>query len=114
MTSNESVAPTPDDKDSLSPSAVEANSPINGAISVKIQAAHRQRLAVVYVRQSSPHQVLHHRESRERQYALADHAVALGWPRDRVLVVDDDTGTTAKTAEHRGGFHRILAEVTME
>ena len=47
--------------------------------SPKILDLHLDRLAVVYIRQSDPQQVLNHRESRERQYALADHAVALGW-----------------------------------
>ena len=79
----------------------------------KIGPAHLERLAIVYVRQSSPHQVLHHRESRERQYALVNRAVALGWRKGRVVLIDDDTGTTGSTAEHRSGFQRILAEVTM-
>ena len=61
--------------------------------SAKIQARHRERQAVVYLRQSSPKQVLHHRESRERQYALVERAVALGWPRQRVLVIDDQEFT---------------------
>ena len=82
--------------------------------SSKILDLHLDRLAIVYVRQSDPQQVLNHRESRERQYALADHAVALGWPRDRVLVIDDDQGQSGRTADQRGGFHRLLAEVTME
>jgi len=74
---------------------------------------HLAKLAVVYVRQSSPHQVLEHRESRERQYALADHAVVLGWPKDRVLVIDEDQGQSGKTADDRPGFQRLIAEVTM-
>ena len=82
--------------------------------SPKIRDTHLDRLAVVYVRQSDPQQVLNHRESRERQYALADHAVALGWPRERVLVIDDDQGQSGRTADRRGGFQRLLAEVTME
>jgi DNA invertase Pin-like site-specific DNA recombinase len=81
--------------------------------SLKIRAEHRDRLAIVYVRQSSPHQVLTHRESRARQYALADHAGALGWPRERVLVIDDDQGQSGQTAHQRAGFQRLLAEVTM-
>jgi len=75
---------------------------------------HLGLLAIVYVRQSTPQQILDHRESRERQYALVNHAIALGWPKDRILVIDDDQGLTGTTAEHRSGFHRILAEVTME
>src|SRR4051812_4680007 len=82
--------------------------------SSKILDLHLVRLAIVYVRQSDPQQVLNHRESRERQYELVDLAVALGWPRDRVVVIDDDQGKTARTAVQRSGFHRILAEVTME
>ena len=82
--------------------------------SSKILDLHLDRLAAVYVRQSDPQQVLNHRESRERQYALADHAVALGWPRDRVMVIDDDQGQSGRTADQRGGFQRLLAEVTME
>jgi DNA invertase Pin-like site-specific DNA recombinase len=75
---------------------------------------HLGLLAIVYIRQSSPQQILDHRESRERQYALVNYAVALGWPSDRVLVIDDDQGLSGTTAENRSGFHRILAEVTME
>jgi Resolvase, N terminal domain len=82
--------------------------------SSKILDVHLDRIAIVYVRQSDPQQVLNNRESRERQYALADHAVALGWPRDRVLVIDDDQGQSGRTADRRGGFQRLLAEVTME
>jgi DNA invertase Pin-like site-specific DNA recombinase len=82
--------------------------------SAKILDFHLNRLAVVYIRQSDPQQVLNHRESRERQYALADHAVALGWPRDRVLVIDEDQGLSGRSADGRGGFQRLLAEVTME
>jgi DNA invertase Pin-like site-specific DNA recombinase len=81
--------------------------------SAKIHDVHLAKLAIVYVRQSSPHQVLEHRESRERQYALADHAIALGWPKDRVLVIDEDQGQSGKTADDRLGFQRLVAEVTM-
>jgi hypothetical protein len=82
--------------------------------SPKILDLDLDRLAVVYVRQSNPQQVLNNRESRERQYALAEHAVALGWPRDRVMVIDDDQGPSARTPDQRGGFQRLLSEVTME
>ncbi len=82
--------------------------------SSKIHHEHLEKLAVVYVRQSSPKQVLEHRESRERQYALGDLAKALGWPAERVLVIDEDQGQSAKRADNRGGFQRLLAEVTMD
>ena len=82
--------------------------------SSKIQHQHRDKLAIVYVRQSSPKQVLEHRESRERQYALVDLAKALGWPTERVLVIDEDQGQSGKWADNRNGFQRLLAEVTMD
>jgi DNA invertase Pin-like site-specific DNA recombinase len=82
--------------------------------STKIRDQHLDRLALVYVRQSDPQQVLNHRESRERQYALADLAAAWGWPRDRIPIIDDDQGLSGRTADQRGGFQRLLAEVTME
>jgi len=81
--------------------------------STKIQGHHLDRLAVVYVRQSTPHQVIEHRESGEVQYNLAHRAVALGWRKDRVLVIDDDQGESASTAVNRIGFQRLLAEVGM-
>ena len=81
--------------------------------SLKIQDRHLERLAVVYVRQSNPQQVMDHQESRRRQYALADHAVTLGWPKDRVLVIDDDQGQSGRSIEQRDGFKRLLAEVTL-
>ena len=80
----------------------------------RIHARHLERLAVVYVRQSNPQQVLNHRESAELQYGLAQRAVELGWRRDRVLVIDEDQGQTAQTAEGRIGFQRLLAEVGLD
>ena len=82
-------------------------------ISTKIQPAHLDRLAVVYVRQSTPKQVLENRESTARQYAFAEQAVAFGWPRERVLIIDEDLGKSGRTAEGRSGFQRLVAEVTL-
>ena len=82
--------------------------------SSKIAHRHHERLAIVYVRQSDPQQVLQHRESKELQYNLADRAVALGWPRERVLVIDEDQGQSAQSAECRHGFQRLLAEVALD
>lgn len=79
----------------------------------KIRDRHLDRLAIVYVRQSTPHQVHENRESRERQYALADYAASLGWPRDRVVVVDEDQGRSGRSAADRAGFQRLIAEVTL-
>ena len=58
-----------------------------------------------------PRQVLEHHESTDLQYKLANRAVALGWPQDRVLVIDDDLGQSGTTAENRVGFQRLLAEI---
>src|SRR5947209_12266437 len=77
----------------------------------KIHAHHRERLAVVYVRQSTPRQVRENVESTALQYQLARRAVELGWEPDLVLVIDDDLGQSAQTATHRLGFQRLLAEV---
>ena len=77
----------------------------------KIQARHWERLAVVYVRQSTPRQVQENVESTALQYQLARRAEDLGWRPDRVLVIDDDLGQSAQTATHRLGFQRLLAEV---
>lgn len=92
---------------------VSAPSPVCRASS-KIRDRHWQRLAIVYIRQSSPHQVLENRESRERQYGLAQVAQQLGWAADRVLVVDEDQGLSGKFSENREGFHRLLNEVMLD
>src|SRR4051794_12243653 len=80
----------------------------------KIRGHHLDRKAIVYVRQSSPQQVTEHKESTARQYALADVAVALGWPRDRVEIIDADQGRTGQTIEGRRGFQYILAALGLD
>lgn len=85
-----------------------------GRRTATISDGHLSKLAIVYVRQSNPQQVLDHKESRERQYALADFAVALGWPKERVLVIDEDQGRSGRNFELRSGFQRLLAEVTLD
>jgi DNA invertase Pin-like site-specific DNA recombinase len=79
--------------------------------SIKLQDHHRARTAIVYVRQSSMHQVQDNTESTERQYALVHRAVALGWAGNCVEVIDEDQGRSGTTAEGRLGFQRLLAEV---
>ena len=79
----------------------------------KIQGRHRDRLAVVYVRQSSRQQVADHQESTRLQYGLAERAVALGWAPGLVRVIDEDLGRSAAAAEDRPGFQRLVTEVTM-
>lgn len=81
--------------------------------SSKIRDLHLNRLAMVYVRQSTPQQVLENRESRERQYALAQFAERLGWPAERVVVIDEDQGQSGKTAAERSGFQRLMTEVSL-
>lgn len=79
--------------------------------STKLQDHHLSRTAIVYVRQSTPHQIVEHTESTERQYALVQRAVELGWSADRVEVIDEDQGCSGTTAEGRLGFQRMLAEI---
>ncbi len=79
----------------------------------KIQGWHYDRLAVVYVRQSSRQQVTDHGESTRLQYGLTERAVALGWPASRVMVIDEDLGRSAANAAERPGFARLAAEITM-
>src|SRR5215208_5287490 len=80
----------------------------------KIREQHLDRLAMVYVRQSSPQQVLENRESRERQYALAQFAQRLGWTPERVVIVDEDQGQSGKSADNRSGFQRLMTEVSLK
>lgn len=68
----------------------------------------------MYVRPSTQQQVLEHRESTARQYALADGAVALGWPAAAVEVIDEDQGRSGSSAEERSGFQRLLARVSSD
>ena len=79
----------------------------------KIAAGHLQRAAFVYIRQSSPNQVEHNRESTQRQYALAQRALALGWHEQQVSVVDEDLGLSGASVAHRSGFARMTAEVAL-
>jgi len=79
----------------------------------KVTADHIRRDAYLYVRQSSLRQVLEHTESTERQYGLRQRAVALGWPEDRVVVIDADQGQSAAGAVERAGFQRLVGEVGM-
>lgn len=80
----------------------------------KIAARHLERKAFVYVRQSSIAQVEHHRESTQRQYALRERAVSLGWRAEQVEVVDDDQGQSGASASGRGGFQRLVSEVALD
>src|SRR6201996_2494459 len=80
---------------------------------LKITASHLARVAIVYLRQSSAAQVEHNRESTDRQYALVHKAGELGWPDDRVVVIDEDLGLTGSGVVERSGFARLTAEVAL-
>jgi DNA invertase Pin-like site-specific DNA recombinase len=80
-------------------------------MSQQITARHLQRLACLYVRQSTLQQVFENTESTARQYALQDRALALGWPAERIIVIDQDLGQSGASAADRAGFQRLVAEV---
>lgn len=80
-------------------------------ISEKVRPHHLERKAILYVRQSSAHQVLHNRESGALQYAMRDRLTALGW--SQVEVIDDDLGRSAAGSVQRAGFERMVAEVCL-
>src|SRR5215471_4655746 len=79
----------------------------------KIKAHHLSRKALVYVRQSTLHQVFEHRESTARQYGLSSTAQDLGWPDHLVEVIDDDLGQSGRSAQYRHGFQRLVADVAL-
>src|SRR5210317_1972189 len=97
-----------------SSTSVTGQSRTAAACSEKITSEQLKRLAIVYVRQSTQQQVLEHRESTERQYALAGRAVELGWPTAAVEVIDEDQGRSGSSVEGRSGFQRLLAEVSSD
>jgi DNA invertase Pin-like site-specific DNA recombinase len=80
----------------------------------KVGPRHLDRLAVVYVRQSTVQQTMRHQESTRMQYGLVERAHDFGWPNDRILVVDDDQGRSGATADGRPGFQRLVAEVGLD
>ncbi|MBY0232141.1 MAG: recombinase family protein, partial [Gemmataceae bacterium] len=88
--------------------------PFPASPSHKVRDARRQRSALVYVRQSTPQQVLHDTESTDRQYGLQGRAASLGWTADRVAVIDDDLGRSGQDAAGRPGFQRLLAEIALD
>ncbi len=80
-------------------------------MNAKIRTTHLERRAVVYLRQSTPIQVESHRESTDRQYALADRALSLGWDKSQISVLDNDLGKSGQTTTGREDFHRLMAAV---
>ena len=84
---------------------------MNSQAHQKVTASHLRRDAYLYVRQSTVRQVLENVESTKRQYALRERAVALGWPNERVIVIDVDLGLSGSSATDRQGFQKLVAEV---
>ena len=82
------------------------------SLSTKINDKHLQLGAALYVRQSTSAQLREHRESTARQYALKDRLIALGWPAEQVIVIDDDLGASGSAGVERPGFRRLLQLVT--
>src|SRR5215216_181034 len=81
------------------------------AVASKVTAAQLARSAYLYVRQSTLRQVVSNSESTQRQYALRQRAVALGWPAEQIVVIDQDQGQSGASAADRQGFQRLVAEV---
>lgn len=77
----------------------------------RLTATRRSKFAYIYVRQSSVNQVRHHQESTSLQYDLVDRAVGLGWPRDRIHVIDEDLGKSGSGKADRQGFQKLIAEI---
>ena len=77
----------------------------------KVTAAHLQRAAYLYIRQSTLRQVFENTESTQRQYALRRRAVTLGWPEERIVVIDHDQGQSGASTIEREGFQRLVADV---
>jgi DNA invertase Pin-like site-specific DNA recombinase len=79
----------------------------------KLKPEHLKRDAYVYIRQSTPRQVLEHAESAKRQYALRQRAIALGWHAEQIVVIDNDQGHSGSSAVDREGFQKLVAEVSV-
>ena len=79
----------------------------------KVTSTHLKRSAYLYIRQSTPRQVIENTESTKRQYALRQRALALGWSEDRIIVIDSDLGLSGASAADREGFQRLVTEVSL-
>jgi DNA invertase Pin-like site-specific DNA recombinase len=79
----------------------------------KILDVHLKRLAVIYIRQSSPYQVENHLESQKRQYQLTERAQYLGWPQTHCLVIDEDLGISGAQSFNRPGYQRLISMIAL-
>ena len=89
------------------------SSPLSSPGLTKVTTAHLKRDAFLYVRQSTLHQVLQNTESTQRQYALQQRAIGLGWPLERVHVIDCDLAHSGASAVDREGFQQLVSEVSL-
>jgi len=78
-----------------------------------VTPAHLQRKAIIYIRQSTPHQQISNQESLRLQYALSQRAERLGWHPDDIELIDADLGLTGASAQHRTGFQDLVTKVTL-
>jgi len=74
---------------------------------------HLSRQAYIYIRQSTEHQVVHHQESQKLQRCFVDQALKLGWPQERIVLIDDDLGESADRSNDRAGFNKITADTAL-
>lgn len=86
---------------------------MSGNAHQKVTPDHLRRDAYLYVRQSTVRQVFENTESTRRQYALRERAVAMGWPIERVIVIDSDLGQSGASSVDREGFQKLVGEVGM-
>jgi DNA invertase Pin-like site-specific DNA recombinase len=87
------------------------SSVLTSNVAGKVTAEHLARTAFLYVRQSTLRQVMHNTESTQRQYALRQRAIQLGWPVEQIVVIDTDQGQSGASAADREGFQRLVSEV---
>jgi DNA invertase Pin-like site-specific DNA recombinase len=80
---------------------------------LRVTQQHLEHDAYLYIRQSTPRQVLENTESTQRQYALRDRAVALGWPLERIHIIDCDLGKSGSQSAGRDGFQKLVSEVAL-
>ena len=81
------------------------------SVAGKVTGSHRERLAAIYLRQSTLAQVRENFNSTERQYALAGQATSMGWATERVLVIDCDLGVSGRSAQGRAGWGELVGRV---
>ncbi len=95
------------------PESSQSNGDMNMETNPKVTTNHLKRNAYLYVRQSTPRQVMENTESRERQYALRRRALAFGWLETQIVVIDSDLGQSGASAADRVGFQRLVTEVSL-